>query len=294
MKLGFIGIGKMGTGIVRNLLKNGHHVIVWDRYEEPVAELAALGAEVAQDLVEVAKYDVVFSMLAHDEAIETELINSRWLETVANSALIHVNLSTISVAYAKQLQLQHESNGVTYVGCPVFGRPDAALNGTLNLVVAGPAETLDFLQPALSAISAQTWVVGEQAYQANLVKIGGNMMIASAIESMAEATALGTANGIDRNIMLDVYLSALFPCGVYQGYGNFIRQRDYQPVGFKLPLGLKDVRLALEAGEQSRVPLPLASVVHQSLVQAMACGYEDKDWSSLAEMSYVRAGLIEK
>ncbi|UWU25490.1 NAD(P)-dependent oxidoreductase (plasmid) [Rhizobium sp. CB3060] len=290
MKVGFIGIGAMGAGVVRNLLAAGHEVAVWDRFPEPVAEAVAIGASAAASPFEAAQFDVVFSMLAHDDAIQSVLIDSGWLVQL-KKPLIHVNLSTISVNYGKKLGELHDVAGIDYVGAPVFGRPDAALAGTLHLVVGGRAELLGKLDTLLTAISKKVWHVGEQPFQANLVKLAGNMMIACAIEAMAEATALGTSHGIDRNIMLDLYLDALFPCGVYRGYGDFIRRREYEPVGFKLPLGLKDVRLALEAGEASRVPLPLAGAVRDSLVMAMANGYEDKDWSSLAEMSYARAGI---
>jgi 3-hydroxyisobutyrate dehydrogenase-like beta-hydroxyacid dehydrogenase len=290
MRVGFIGIGAMGAGIVQNLLSAGHEVLVWDRFAEPMAALAAKGASIAGSPVEAAQPGIVFSMLAHDDAIRSVLLDARWLDEVRKPSL-HVNLSTISVRLAQELSELHAKAGVGYVGCPVFGRPDAASAGALHLLVGGPTEHVQCLQPLFDAIGKKTWHIGEQPFQANVVKIAGNMMIASAIEAMAEATALGTAHGIDPGAMLDVYLEALFPCGVYQGYSQFIRRREYEPVGFKLPLGLKDVRLALEAGEAARVALPLASVVRDSLVQAMAHGHENHDWSSLAEMSFVRAGL---
>ena len=290
MKIGFIGIGAMGAGIARNLLAGGHELAVWDRFSEPVAELAAAGATVVASPVEAAQSGIVFSMLAHDDAIRSVLVDAGWLGAV-QKPLLHVNLSTISVSFAKQLAEAHAQAGIQYVGAPVFGRPDAARAGTLHLVVGGPRALIERLQPAFDSISKKVWHIGEESFHANVVKIGGNMMIAAAIEAMAEATALGTAHGIDRNIMLDVYLDALFPGGVYKGYGEFIRRRRYEPVGFRLPLGLKDVKLALDAGYDAHVPLPLANVVRDSLLHALASGYEDKDWSSLAEMSYVRAGF---
>lgn len=293
MQLGFIGIGAMGAGIVRKLLAAGHRVKVWDRFSEPMAELARLGAGTAETPLDAASEGIVFSMLAHDDAIEDQLVRPGWLRD-APRPLLHVNLATVSVRYAKQLAQAHAEAGIAYVGAPVFGRPDAASAGTLNLVVGGATAHVERLAPLFEAISAKVWHVGQEPFQANLVKIGGNMMIASAIEAMAEATALGTAHGIDRGVMLDLYLEALFPCGVYRGYGDFIRRREYTPVGFKAPLGLKDVRLALEAGEAARVPLPLAGVVRDSLLQALAHGHEDQDWSSLAEASYLRAGLARK
>ncbi|WP_349963273.1 NAD(P)-dependent oxidoreductase [Rhizobium sp. ZPR3] len=290
MRVGFIGIGAMGVGVVRNLLSAGHDVAVWDRFQTPVEELVKLGATAASSPVDAASSGIVLSMLAHDDAIQQGLIDLGWLVSV-KKPLVHVNLSTISVNYSKKLTELHEEVGIGYIASPVFGRPDAALAGKLNLVVGGPKDLVERLNPVLSPISAKVWHVGEQPSQANLVKIAGNMMISSAIESMAEAIALGAAHDVDRYVMLDLYLEALFPCGVYRGYGEFIRRREYEPVGFKLPLGLKDIRLALEAGEAARVPLPLAGVVRDSLVMAMANGYEEKDWSSLAEMSFLRANI---
>ncbi|PTB18782.1 oxidoreductase [Trinickia symbiotica] len=290
MNIGFIGIGAMGAGIVRNFLKAGHQVAIWDRFQEPMNELAELGAHVAASPVEAAQDAIVFSMLAHDDAIQDTLIDRGWLGGV-NKPLLHVNMATISVRYARKLTELHAAAGIEYVGSPVFGRPDAAAARTLNLIVGGTKSAVERLTPLFDAISSKAWHVGEEPFQANLVKLAGNMMIASAIEAMAEATALGTAHGVDRNVMLDVYLEALFPCAVYRGYGSFIRKREYEPVGFKLPLGSKDIRLALEAGESARVPLPLAGVVRDSLLQALANGYEQSDWSSLAEASYMRAGL---
>jgi 3-hydroxyisobutyrate dehydrogenase-like beta-hydroxyacid dehydrogenase len=289
MQVGFIGIGAMGAGIVRNLLATGHEVVVWDRFADTLGPLIALGARVAASPAEAAQTGVVMSMLAHDDAIRSVLLDTGWLQALPPQSL-HINLSTISVRFAKELAERHAQAGVDYVACPVFGRPDAASAATLNLVVGGTSAQVQRAQPLFDAIGKKTWHIGEQPFQANLVKLGGNMMIASAIEAMAEAAALGSAHGVDRGAMLDVYLEALFPCGVYQGYSQFIHRREYEPVGFKLPLGLKDVRLALEAGEAARVPLPLASAVRDSLIQAMALGHEEHDWSSLAEMSFVRAG----
>lgn len=293
MKLGFIGIGLMGAGVVRNLIKAGHEVTVWDRFEEPAAEMVTAGAKLARTPEEATQHGIVFSMLAHDDAIQSTLIDPGWLDK-SKKPLVHVNLSTISVKYARELTDLHAAAGIAYVASPVFGRPDSAAAGTLNLIVGGPDSAITPLLPALEAFSGKVYRVGSEPFQANLVKIAGNMMIASAIESMAEAAALGAAHGVDGSMMLDIYLEALFPSPVYRGYSAFIRRRDYEPVGFKLPLGLKDVRLALEAGEHAHVPLPVAGVVRDSLIQAIANGYGEKDWSSLAETSFIRAGLAKK
>lgn len=289
MEVGFIGIGAMGAGMARNLLRAGHSVTVWDRDREPVEALISDGAASAAEATGAAQGEVVFSMLAHDDAIRCVLLDGDWL-AAAVKPLVHVNCSTISVAFAKELTERHAAVGIDYVAAPVFGRPDAASSGQLDMVAAGTEGSLSKIDPLLAAIGRKTWVVGSEPFQANLVKIGGNLMIASAIEAMAEATSLGTAHGLDRGTMLDVYLGALFPSPVYRGYGALIRERRYEPAGFKLKLGLKDIRLALEAGHDANVPLPFGSVLRDALITAAATGDSEKDWAALADVALKRSG----
>lgn len=289
MRIGFIGLGLMGSGMARNLVRAGHALSVWDRETEPMQALAADGATPVATAVEAAQGDVVFSMLAHDEAIRGVVLDSGWLEAVPRT-LVHVNCSTISVAFAQEMTERHRSAGIAYVGAPVFGRPDAAAAAQLHMIVAGPAAALSTIEPLLAAMAQKTWPVGTEPFQANLVKIGGNLMIASAIEAMAEATSLGQAYGLERGAMLDVYLNTLFPSPVYRGYAALITAGRYEPAGFKLKLGLKDVKLALEAGDAAHVPLPFASVLRDALLTATAAGDGDKDWAALADVALKRSG----
>lgn len=289
MKVGFIGLGLMGTGMARNLLRAGFSLTVWDREEEPMRALAADGAIPVASAAEAAQGDVVFSMLAHDEAIRGVILDDGWLDAVPKT-LVHVNCSTVSVAFAKEITKRHAAAGLAYVGAPVFGRPDAAASAQLHMIVAGPAAALATIDPLLAAVGRKTWPVGPDPFQANLVKIGGNLMIASAIEAMAEATSLGQAHGLDRGAMLEIYLDALFPSPVYRGYGALITAGRYEPAGFKLKLGLKDVRLALEAGDAANVPLPFGSVLRDALLTAAATGDGDKDWAALADVALKRSG----
>jgi 3-hydroxyisobutyrate dehydrogenase-like beta-hydroxyacid dehydrogenase len=291
MKIGFIGLGLMGGAMARNLLLAGHALTVWDREEAAMRTLAADGATAAASASEAAQGDVVFSMLPHDEAIRGVVLDSGWLEVVPKT-LVHVNCSTISVAFAQEMTERHRAAGIAYVGAPVFGRPDAAASAQLHLIVAGPEAALSKVQPLFAAIGQKTWPVGSEPFWANLVKIGGNLMIASAIEAMAEATSLGQAYGLERGAMLDIYLNTLFPSPVYRGYGALITAGRYEPPGFKLKLGLKDVKLALEAGDAARVPLPFGSVLRDALLTAAATGDGEKDWAALANVALKRSGQV--
>lgn len=291
MKVGFIGLGAMGGGMVRNLLRAGHAVTAWDREPEPLRAAEEAGATAVARAADAMAGEVVVSMLAHDKAIRAVILDGGALEAAPEGA-VHVNCSTVSVAFAKEMAARHAATGVDYVAAPVFGRPDAAAAAQLNFVVAGPPRAVATVEPLLSAMGQKVWLIGADPFQANLVKVGGNLMIAAAIEAMAEATALGQAHGLERGAMLDVYLTALFPSPVYRNYANLITSRRYEPAGFKMALGLKDVRLALEAGDGANVPLPLASLLRDALLTATATGDGDKDWAALADVALKRSGQL--
>lgn len=291
MDVGFVGLGAMGSSMARNLVKAGHGVKVWNRSPEAAEALAADGAVPVGTAAEAMRGAAVLTMLADDDAVRAVYLAGDVLAS-APKTLIHVNCSTISVALARELTERHAALGLGYVAAPVFGRPDVAAAGKLNVVVAGPGDLIAQVQPLLDAIGQKTWPVGEEPLRANVVKLGGNLMIAAAIEAMAEATTLGAAHGIAAGDMLDIYTNTLFQSRVYTGYGAQIAERRYEPAGFKLRLGLKDVRLALQAGDAANVPLPFGSALRDALIGAVAEGDGEKDWSALADTALRRAGLL--
>lgn len=292
MDIGFIGLGGMGRGIAANLLKAGHRVVVWNRSQTPVHELVALGAEAAATVDETLRGTALFSMLADDAALREVLLDSGALGRAA-TGLVHVNLATISTALARELDGLHADNGLGYVSAPVFGRPDAAAAGTLQVLAAGREDAVDRVLPLLAAIGQKTWRLGEDPVRANALKISGNFMIAAALEAMGEAAALGQAYGVSPTELLEMLTSTLFAAPVYKNYGALIAERRYEPAGFKLRLGLKDVRLALAAGDAAQVPLPLASLLRDAMLEGLAAGDGDADWSVIARLAARRAGQPE-
>lgn len=290
MDIGFIGLGAMGKAIAANLIRAGHIVRIWNRSPGPVEELARQGGRPVANPQLAFAGDAVISVLADDAAVRAVLMDGRLLDG-APRGLVHVSISTISVALVHELTAQHEAHGLAYVAAPVFGRPDVAKAGALQIVAAGDPKAIARAQPLLDAIGQKTWRVGPEPYRANVVKLAGNFMIAAAIESMAEAVALGEAHGIEARDLLEVLTSAVFTAPVYKNYGALIAEQRYEPAGFKLVLGLKDVRLALEAGESRHTPLPLASLIRDSLLDAIAHGQSDQDWAALASVALRRAGL---
>ncbi|MGF6752646.1 3-hydroxyisobutyrate dehydrogenase-like beta-hydroxyacid dehydrogenase [Paraburkholderia sp. GAS42] len=288
MNIGFIGLGEMGVAMVANILKAGHTVRVWNRSPERAQALAAAGAQVVATPAEAFAGDAVFSMLADDAALR-EVVDSQLLEH-APRGLIHVNMATISVALAESLAHAHAERGLNYVAAPVLGRPDVAAAGKLTIVAAGPAEAIDLVQPVFDAIGQKTWRIGSLPQQANVMKLAVNFMLASAVETLGEASALLTGHGVATQDFLDVITNSIFPGPVYQGYGKMIAEQRYEPALFKARLGLKDVRLALAAADTVSTALPVASVVRDSLLDAVAHGEGEMDFAVLGKVSARRAG----
>jgi 3-hydroxyisobutyrate dehydrogenase-like beta-hydroxyacid dehydrogenase len=294
MKVGFIGLGAMGSAMASNLVAAGHALTVWNRSDAATEPLASLGAKVARTADRAAQGDVLCSMLANDQAVREVFLDGGLLDAM-DRGTVHVNHSTISVALAKELAAEHAKRGLDYVAAPVFGRPDMAAAAKLNILVAGnnPA-AIERVRPLLEAMGSRLWPMGDAPERANVAKLAGNFMLASAIESMAEATALTRAYGVSAADFLEVMTSTLFASPAYQVYGKLIAEQRFKPAGMSLPLGLKDVQLALTAASTARVPLPFAGVLRDGLLEALAAGDAELDWSALALVAARRAHLDER
>ncbi|MDB5419590.1 MAG: 6-phosphogluconate dehydrogenase NAD-binding [Phenylobacterium sp.] len=289
MDVGFIGLGNMGAGVAGNLVAAGHRLRVWNRSAEPVKALVEKGAERAETPGEAFSGDVVFSMLSQDEVIEEVILASGALDQ-ARPGLVHVNLATVSVAFAQRMEAEHARRGLGYVAAPVLGRPEVAAKGQLNVLCAGPPDAVARVQPLLEAFAARVWPLGDEAHRANVVKLACNFALASMIETLGEAGALVRGYGVAPAALYEVMTGSLFASPAYKTYGPLIAEGRFTPPGFKLPLGQKDMRLALAAGEAVHTPLPLASLLRDHFIEAIAQGDGDKDWSALALGAFRRAG----
>ncbi|WP_335936517.1 NAD(P)-dependent oxidoreductase [Streptomyces sp. PTD5-9] len=289
MTVGFVGLGAMGQGMAANLVRAGHRVLVWNRSPEPVATLVGRGAEAADGLAGVFAADVVVSMLASDTVVERLLLDPALLS--AASATVHMNMATVSPALADRAEALHADHGIGYLSAPVLGRPPVAAAGQLNVLTAGDPALLERVTPLLAAIGQHSWNFGARPRQANVAKIAVNFLVACAIESMAEACTLAEANGVPATDLVDMLTHTVFPGPVYSGYGPMVAERRYEPAGFRLPLGLKDVDLALTTGAEGNAPLPFGSVLRDAFLDALAHGDHDKDWAAITDVSRRRAGL---
>ncbi len=291
MKVGWIGLGNMGQPMARNLLKAGHELVVYNRTRSRADSLQAEGASVAVSPAQAATPPVLVTMVADDPALEDLIFGAGKVLEVLGRGATHISMSTISVSLSRRLADAHAKAGHGYVSAPVFGRPEAAAAAKLFVVAAGPGKAVRECQPLFDAMGQRTFVIGEDAPLANVIKLSGNFLIASTIESFGEAFALVRKYGVNPHQFLDFLTSSLFTAPVHKTYGKLIADDKYQPVGFKVPLGLKDVRLVLSAAEAASVPMPLASLVRDHFITLMAQGKQDEDWASIARLAAENAGL---
>lgn len=290
MNVGVIGLGSMGGPIARNLIQAGHAVTVYNRTRSRAEPFRALGASIAGTPAEAAGgAEAVITMLADDRAVE-EVVFGGAIQSLPPGA-IHISMSTISVALSRRLADAHLEKGQHYVAAPVFGRPDAAAAKKLFVVAAGPAAQIDRCRPLFDAIGQKTFVAGDEAPAANVVKLAGNFLISAVIEGLSEACALVRKSGLDAGTFLDILTGSLFNVPVYRNYGSMIAADTFEPAGFKLPLGAKDNRLLLAAAGDLAVPMPMASLVRDRFVAATALGLGESDWAAIARISYRDAGL---
>lgn len=292
MDAGLIGLGRMGAGIAKSLLRAGHRVTVYNRTRERAEALGSDGAIVAGSVAEACR-DVVLTMVADDAALEGLVFGEGGILTSLSLGAVHISLSTIGVALSDRLAAAHARAGQGYLAAPVFGRPDAAEAARLAVVVAGPESLVQKCKPLFEAMGPKLLVAGNHPSMANVVKLSGNFLISSVLESLSEALAFARKSGVDAGALMDFLTSTLFNAPVYKLYGDLIVQGKHEPAGFLLPLGLKDVRLVLQAAEAANVPMPIASVVRDRFITAMARGNQDKDWSVIGRVAAEDAGLSQ-
>src|ERR1700704_71062 len=290
MEVGFVGLGHMGAPIALNLLKAGHRVIVYNRTRSKAEPFAAKGAQIADRVSDTCRGEVLITMLSDDAAVEDIMFEHGCLSALGPNS-IHVSMSTISVALSDRLTEAHRRGGQAYVAAPVFGRPDAAAAAKLFVVAGGPDNVLARCRPLFDAIGQKTFVISAKPSDANLVKLTGNFLVASVLESLGEAFALVRKSGIDSHRYLDIMTNSLFSAPLYKTYGSIIVDEKYSTDGFKMSLALKDMRLALAAADARTVPMPAASLVRDHLLEGVAQGQGDSDWSNLARLCARNAGL---
>jgi 3-hydroxyisobutyrate dehydrogenase-like beta-hydroxyacid dehydrogenase len=290
MKIGFIGLGHMGAAMAANLIRAGHDVSVFNRSPGKGAALIELGAHEAANLAEACDGEVVITMLANDDAASGVTFGEGGIIAHLRKGAIHLSMSTISVALSKRLTQAHAQAGQRYVAAPVLGRPDMAAAAKLFIVAAGDPAAVASCRPLFDALGQKTSTIGTEPSAANLVKLTANFLQASVIEALGEAIALIGKAGIDRIEYVNLLTSTIFTSPAYTIFGPLIATGTFGPAAFAAPLGFKDIRLALAEAETLRVPMPLASLLHDRFLRLFAQGGEKLDWSAIGGLATQDAG----
>jgi 3-hydroxyisobutyrate dehydrogenase-like beta-hydroxyacid dehydrogenase len=285
----------MGTAMAANLADAGHRVIAYVRRPNQMGQLVALGLDPTTDITKLFGCEIVISMLPDDAAVRDVVLGrtDRGTDSLAlglQPGAIHLSMSTISTALASRLAGEHARHGQGYVAAPVFGNPDAAKSRQLFIVAAGVPADVERCRPLIDGLGQRSFVIGTDPALANLIKLLGNMMTATALEMLGETVALALKRGVDPKVFIDILTATMFGGRAHRVYGDKIAQQNYAP-GFILPLALKDVRLALAEAESAGVPMPSVSVVRDRLITGIARGYGDLDWTALSLIAAEEAGL---
>jgi 3-hydroxyisobutyrate dehydrogenase-like beta-hydroxyacid dehydrogenase len=293
--VGFIGLGLMGSAMAANLVAAGHRVLAYVRHPDQADRLSALGVDATMDVSDLFGCGIVITMLPDDDAVRDVALGrgdlgGGGLTRGLKPGAIHVCMSTISTAIASRLAAEHAQRGQGYVSAPVFGNPDAARERQLYIIAAGGDGDLARCQPLFDGLGQKTFVAGGEPWHANLVKLLGNMMSATALEMISEAVALFLKRGLDPKTFVDIMTGTMFGGRTHRIYGDKILRQAYEP-GFVLPLVLKDVRLALAEGEAAGAPMPSVDVVRERLITGIARGYDGLDWTVLGRIAAEEAGV---
>jgi 3-hydroxyisobutyrate dehydrogenase-like beta-hydroxyacid dehydrogenase len=292
MKVGFIGLGRMGQGMGQRILDAGHELVVYNRTPEKAANLQKAGARVAVSVADACRdRDVVITMVADDAALNEVTLAPGGIRDSLSKSAVHVAMGTHSAGAIQALAAVHAEKGQPFVAAPVLGRPDAAAAGQLVVVAAGAGEAIRRCDPVFQAMGRKTVEAGAKPEAALAIKLANNFVLGCAVQAMAEGFSLVRKYGVQPQVFYDVLTEGLFAAPAYKVYGKIIVEQEFDRPGFTTKLGLKDIKLALAAGELAHVPLPSGSVVRDRLIGAIAHGDGDKDWSVMAREQARACGL---
>ncbi len=295
MKIGFIGVGNMGLPMAKNLIKAGHSLTVYNRTRGRAEQLEPLGARIAATAGEAASgVEALVTMLADDNAVE-EIIFAPGSGAIHSlpAGAGHISMGTIGVQMSCRLTEAHHEKNQHYISAPVLGRPDMAAAGKLFIIAAGPGSQVERFRPLFDVMGQKTFFAAEDAPSANTIKLAANFLFTCVIESLAESFSFVQKSGIEASTFLDILTHSFFTAPAYKNYGDLVAGGIFEPAGFRLSLGFKDNRLLIDAAEEARVPMPIAGVIHDRFLAALAQGMADLDWAAISRISYQEAGLVE-
>ena len=291
----WIGLGNMGLPMARNLHRKGHHVRGYNRTPEKARELSALGVQVFPSITEaISGQSIVATMLSDDQSVRSVLEGASGLFELLPPKGIHLSFSTLSPTFVEEMTQEHERRGQVLISCPVFGRPDRADAATLTIVTAGDPDVLASIDDLFRSLGSDLFHVGDRPSKANWVKILGNFTLGGLLETLSESLSLGERAGINPKTLVEILDTALYHSPVFRGYGNLMATENWDPAGFRMKLGLKDIRLVLKESDALEVALPLADLIHSGFIAGINRGYGDLDWSALKKVRADDSGRGEE
>jgi 3-hydroxyisobutyrate dehydrogenase-like beta-hydroxyacid dehydrogenase len=292
MKIGFIGVGRMGSAIAGRIRDAGLDLVVYDTVPEMTKPFAAAGVPVADRLAACCSdREIVVTMLPDDAALEQVTLGPGGICDSLPAGGVHMMMGTHGPAAVRTCAEEHERSGQLSVATPVLGRPEVAAAGQLGIVIGGPRPAAERCKPVIDVVARRVFEAGDKPEHAAIVKLANSLALACAIEAMGEGFSLVRKYGVDARVLYDVMTEGLFAAPAYKGYGKLIAEEDYGTVGFTAALGLKEIRLILSAADKAHVPLPAAHVLHDRLLSLIANAGGGKDWAFIAHEQAKSAGL---
>jgi 3-hydroxyisobutyrate dehydrogenase-like beta-hydroxyacid dehydrogenase len=283
MRVGFVGLGRMGSGMARRVLEGGHDLAVFDLVRSQVDSFAEAGARAAGSVEELCEgREVIVTMLVDDASVIDLVVRPRGLRAAMPEGAVHLAMGTYGVAAIRKMAAAHAGAGQVLVAAPVLGRPDLAAAGQLGIVSAGPADAVARCQPLFEVIGRRVFHAGDAPESATAIKLANNAVLGCAMVAMAEGFALVRKYGVQPQVFQDVMVDGLFGAIAYKVYGQKMVDESYDQVGSPITVGLKDANLIAEAADLARVPLPSHDIYRQRLLGAVAHGDADRDQAVLA------------
>ncbi|HEY7929709.1 MAG TPA: NAD(P)-dependent oxidoreductase [Steroidobacteraceae bacterium] len=294
MRIGFLGLGRMGSAMATRLLGAGYQLAVFDLAEQATARMAAAGATVRASIRELAgTSDVVISMLPDDEALRAATVGPQGLIGALAPGAIHVVSGTHGVQVIDEIAAAHRAARQVLITCHVLGRPDLAASGKLGLVPAGPAAAVQSLRALFAVLGERIFDAGEDPLSATAMKVANNYVLGCAIEAIGEGMALVRKYGVDPQVFFRVLVEGLFDCTAYRAYADIIAKMDWGRIGATAVIGLKDAALSRQAADKVHMTLPSLSAWQTHLEHAIARGEAQLDWSVMAREQFRESGLEE-
>jgi len=293
MKIGFIGLGTMGSGMASNLLKAGHKLTVWNRSVEKCEPFARKGARVADTPADAVRdAELVMYSLSNDQAVEEVVFGEKGILSGIKAGQIAIDMSTVLPATSLREQEAYAKRGVDFLDAPVFGSKNESAKAKLWILAAGKKDTFEKVKPVLEHLGQTVHYFGKNG-NAAAMKLVGNLIVALEMEALAEGLVLAQKAGLDLNTVMEVVKVADFRSPLLVSNGQNILKRDFS-TSFALKLMLKDAGLIEKFGESLESPIPALRVVEKHLKSAVALGFEKENASAVIKGLEKEAGVEVK